>query len=473
VLPSQPDVSTVSLLTVGDSVPGNDGDAVPGYQMVGIPDGLGAYDNGNGTFTVLMNHELTGVEGVPRAHGAVGAFVSKWTISKRTLRVLKGEDLIQQVALAPGGVYAAPIKGVIMQRFCSADLPARTALYNPRTGLGYAGRLFLNGEEIAGTEGRAFAHGPDGTSYELPAIGKYAHENVLANPATGNKTVVVSTDDGTGNQVYVYVGDKKNSGNPAERAGLNDGTLYGLKVPTVPAETDLTPPSGAPFSAPFVLANLGDARTKTGLQLETESNAVAVTHWQRPEDGVWDVKHPNDFYFATTASPTNKSRLWRLRFDDVNNPAAGGTIEMLLDGTEGQIMFDNVTVDGDRVLLQEDPGNNPRVAKVWSYSIAADTLTEIAHHDAAHFEAPPPGTTNTGFITQDEESSGIIPLDRILGKGWYLFDSQIHERTFATPQEQAKLVEKGQLLLLHYPTGNRDGRHDDEDDDGGGHEDGD
>ncbi len=26
--------------------------------MVGIPDGLGAFDNHDGTFTVLMNHEL-------------------------------------------------------------------------------------------------------------------------------------------------------------------------------------------------------------------------------------------------------------------------------------------------------------------------------------------------------------------------------------------------------------------------------
>ncbi|MEI9807468.1 MAG: hypothetical protein WDO16_06040 [Bacteroidota bacterium] len=32
------------------------GDAVGGYQMVGIPDGLGAFDNNDGTFTLLVNH---------------------------------------------------------------------------------------------------------------------------------------------------------------------------------------------------------------------------------------------------------------------------------------------------------------------------------------------------------------------------------------------------------------------------------
>ena len=42
--------------------------------MVGIPDGLGAFDNGDGTFTVLMNHELGNTQGVrarPRIHRVV------------------------------------------------------------------------------------------------------------------------------------------------------------------------------------------------------------------------------------------------------------------------------------------------------------------------------------------------------------------------------------------------------------------
>ena len=68
-------------LTDGASVTGDSvnfkPDGVTPYRMVGIPDGLGAYDNGNGTFTVLMNHEIAGGGGVARAHGSAGAFVSK------------------------------------------------------------------------------------------------------------------------------------------------------------------------------------------------------------------------------------------------------------------------------------------------------------------------------------------------------------------------------------------------------------
>jgi hypothetical protein len=84
IVPVADGVRTFCLLTVGDSV-NNEPDGSP-YRLVGIPDGLGAFDNGDGTFTLLMNHELRDSVGVVRAHGAKGAFVSKWTISKDTRR---------------------------------------------------------------------------------------------------------------------------------------------------------------------------------------------------------------------------------------------------------------------------------------------------------------------------------------------------------------------------------------------------
>ena len=65
---AQPGVVTKPVLTVGDSVNLRP-DGTP-YRMVGIPDGLGTFDNGDGTFTVLMNHELPSTAGVVRAHGA-------------------------------------------------------------------------------------------------------------------------------------------------------------------------------------------------------------------------------------------------------------------------------------------------------------------------------------------------------------------------------------------------------------------
>src|SRR5262245_6183063 len=67
VVPVATGVQTVSLLTVGDAVGADD------YRMVGIPDGLGAYANGDGTFGLFMNHELDVAQGIARDHGAAGA----------------------------------------------------------------------------------------------------------------------------------------------------------------------------------------------------------------------------------------------------------------------------------------------------------------------------------------------------------------------------------------------------------------
>jgi hypothetical protein len=427
VIQSQPGVVTKSILTTGDSV--------GGYRMVGLPDGLGAFDNGDGTFTVLMNHELGATAGAVRAHGSAGAFVSRWTISKDDLSVVKGEDLVENVNLVTGTTAFG--------RLCSADLPASGAFYNATTGAGYDGRLFLDGEEV-GSEGRGFAHALDGTSWELPRLGKFSWENSVANPSTGDATVTVGLDDSTPGQVYVYVGRKTTTGSPVESAGLTNGNLYGIKVQGVLDEDRL---AGIPAGTPFTLAPLGNVAAQTGVQLQAASEAAGVTEFLRPEDGSWDPTDPTVFYFVTTdrfntpAAP-GRSRLWKLDFVDPANPAQGGTITAVLDGTEGQQMLDNITVDDrGQVLALEDVGNNVHLGKVWLYDPDSDSPTEVAHHDEARFLLGAPG-----FLTQDEESSGIIPAP-FLGSGWYLLDVQAH---FPLAGE---LVEGGQLLALHVPPG--------------------
>ena len=63
----------------------------------------------------------------------------------------------------------------------------------PTPALATTAAVFMNGEEI-GREGRAvcaFRDGAEaGNSYELPWLGNMSFENVMANPHTGDKTVV-------------------------------------------------------------------------------------------------------------------------------------------------------------------------------------------------------------------------------------------------------------------------------------------
>lgn len=455
IIPVAPGVQTWSILTVGDEI--------GGYRLVGIPDGTGAYSNGDGTFTWLVNHELRSSQGVPRAHSTTegGAFVSKWVVNGLTgnaasmLEVQSGADLIQLTALwdHETGTYDAPATGAVFNRFCSSDLPAMTAFYNAATGHGYEGRLYINGEETG--EGRAFAHVVDGAnagvSYQLPHLGKSAWENVLVHPNTGDQTLVIGIDDSRPGQVYVYVGIKKADGNEAEKAGLTHGQLYGIKVDGIPAE-EREP--GVPSGTRFSLHRFDNAPDMSGEELETASNASEVTLWLRPEDGVWDPSMHADFYFVTTdrfdetqdglGTEIGRSRLYRLRFDNIMEPTLGGVVDQMTDGTMG-VMFDNMTMDTyGNVLIQEDPGGSPRTAKIWQYNVHTDTLKIIAEHDPARFgtigvDAVEPYSTN-------EESSGIIDATAVLGAGWFLLNVQAHYSL-----EDPELVQGGQLVALFNP----------------------
>jgi hypothetical protein len=450
LVPAGAGADFTSILTAGDAVrkkhAGNQT-----YRMTGVPDGLGAYDNGDGTFTVLMNHELTSAEGVARAHGGTGAFVSKWQVRKGDLKVLNGEDLIQDVELwdaASQSFVAAP--GARFNRFCSANLAPRSAFFNSATGLGFAdGRIYMNGEETAG--GRAFAHLVDGrghgTTYELPSLGRIAWENALASPYEQDKTVVIGMDDSTPGRVAVYLGMKQGEGTPIEQAGLQGGVLRAIAVQGVTTESRDT---GIPSGTRFSLVGPGDA---------------SLTKFLRPEDGAWDTVDPNRFYFVTTdrydqvkdhvGTTVGRSRLWRLNFDSIGDPEAGGTIDMLLDGTEAGNMFDNIAVDGaGNLIILEDVGNQQHNGKIWKYEPASDTLTLIGKHDPARFGdvGVPAGP---GF-NQDEETSGVIEVSDLFtgvpgydtgAFRYFLLDDQAHFALSGDPE----IVEKGQLLMMRTP----------------------
>ena len=431
----------IALMSVGDTV-NNKADGTP-HRLVGLLDGLGAFDNGDGTFTVLANHEIGASLGVNRAHGTNGGFVSKITIAKSNLAVLNVSDLATNIQVWNGSSFVQ--SNTSLARLCSADLPAVSAFNFPGGNLGTPNRIFMNGEENANGRGFAFvATGPDaGKAWELPYLGKFAWENSVASPFPQAKTIVMGLDDDgtTDSQVYVWIGQKQASGLDIEKAGLQNGSLYGVQVTGMGQETNGT----TAVQRNFTLFNFGDVRALTEAQLETFGNTNGVTAFQRVEDGVWDPANPRDFYFVTTASFTGNSRLWRMRFTDIANPEAGGVIDMLLDGTEGPKMMDNIGIDPDgNLLIQEDPGNQAHIAKTWKYVVATDSLVLVSQHRPNLFTTGQPG-----FLTQDEEASGIIDVSSILGYRAYLIADQVHS-TNGLPAglNNTELRENGQLQLM-------------------------
>lgn len=514
LLPARPGVRTMSLLTVGDNV--------GGYRLVGLPDGMGAWDGDRGTFNLVVNHEIGKALGINRAHGSIGAFVSRWSINARTGQVLAGRDH----HTAPSDVFtwngASYIQGATAyDRLCSADLAPRSA-YFARSWFGRFGaksRIFLSGEEtspsFSADHGRVFAHvvsGPDtNESYELPRLGKIAFENALASPYPQPKTIVMLQDDAgretnvtTANvcrsqgqpgcveppsELYMYVGEKMrrgydfrdddhdddrrhNGAKEIELAGLTNGNLVGIRVrnattgAVVTGENkDFVFGSSAPTvtSARFETVNLGDVSHKTGVQIEDESISQQVTQFIRIEDGQWDPRpgKERDFYFVTTGRLSSDpavwrpSRLWRVRFDDIRRPELGGKIEMLLSGQfyagagttpdadPSFQMLDNMTIDRyGRIIIQEDTGRDNRLARIYAYGIDSGKLELVARHSAKFFGGD--AATNPNFITNDEESSGVIDVSEFVGPGWYVLNSQAHKAS-----SDSELVEGGQLLGLY------------------------
>jgi len=80
-----------------------------------------------------------------------------------------------------------------------------------------------------GETGRGFAYfstGVDeGKIFELPKLGNTSFENLVTSPNGGTKTIVMTTDDTTPGQVYVYIGQKQKTGTDLEKSGLTNGDL--------------------------------------------------------------------------------------------------------------------------------------------------------------------------------------------------------------------------------------------------------
>jgi len=353
IVPVAPGVQSISIMTVGDSVGGD--------RMVGIPDGLGGYSNNDGTFTLLMNHELganvtagnSNPVGIVRDHGAAGAFVSQWTINTATLQVSQVQDFLpnnSSIFLSnntPGSTtHTGFLAGgtTTLARLCSADLAAASAYFydpsplSPNSGdeVGTDARIFQGGEESGGiattasqgtltteagstvhfgrqmafvaTDDSNIAGDQSRTAYELPHAGLFAWENNLASPFAQSKTVVMGMDDGSPiGQIYVWVGDKQATGNVVERAGLTHQSsadnLYVVRVPsllTVDGSNDPLESRTAPISGTFTLENEGDVSATTFAGLESASDNLDAAQFLRPEDGQWDPINPNRFWFVTT-----------------------------------------------------------------------------------------------------------------------------------------------------------------------------
>ena len=492
----------VYMETVGTGVSldvlATSGDTIGSYLLPGTPDGIGAYKSGS-SIKLIMNHEFTAAATAlagRTSNLAGGSTVSEVTLNPTTGKVTSAKELLNSVLwydyqnktwgstpTAPTGTaadtknYYGVAYGKNLDRFCSSSLAnAGTFSYksNGKT-IGYTGAVYFTAEE-SGIHSRGFAMSTTGELVQLPKLGLAGQETFNAAATTGSKTVILGNEDDSAitSELRLYVGTKNNTGTWYQKAGLTNGTSYFAKIDGIGTDTQFRTDAGKGVEKSVSFNEYNSDATAA----EQNSYAgVVSTGFTRIEDGAFDPKHPNDYYFLTTESnkaagaialdPNNKdvtSRdgggLWRLRFKDINNPTKGATIKLLLDGSEAPYLNkpDNLTIDSlGHILIQEDPGGNDHVARVAAYNIATGKIAIVAKFVDKYFAKTADVATK---ITNDEESSGILDVTSFFKKNasdktsYFVLDAQVHATPSASRPDLgsgssiATAVEGGQLYLL-------------------------
>ena len=466
VVPVGDEYDVDALFSVADQVPllGDSSSPPKQYRMVGIPDGLGAHANGDGTATLYMNHELAAFTAPPNPQPIVsesvvggpknrGAIVSKWILDA------DGDPIAGRRAydwIFNENVFVGPAPTVenstrAFSRFCSGSLAGPPQ--------GFDRWIYITNEEegtpantFDGKGGLAVAI-VDNNLYTLPKLGRFAWENSLVQPNNGNRTVIMSMEDGPAaldpgvenSQVYMYVGkkDRRAGAGVLGRNGLDNGELYVLVPADASKSSEATFTAGTMDVEWALIPNAGELDEAT---LEARSDALGAFRFARPEDGAFNKKNRNNYLFVTTGGATGVNELGRLYSLELHpgNVTKGGrlTIEYDADavvdaGGDIAISPDNVDVSDDYLMINEDGTAESRLVmdeknrdgSIWRFVLEKSGVDVASRLRIA--ELDPPGRDGVAVGPGIWETSGIIDVSDIFGPDTWLSDVQAHPPTAA------------------------------------------
>ena len=421
-----PNGTVTPIITVGDRLPS-------GFVFAPIPDGLGAYEDGQ-DLIVYANHELT-AGGVRDASGGVqfrNARVSRLVIDRASLAV-KDATLV----LDGSEQYV---------RLCSATWVGAAE--------GFPSGFFLTGEESSGGahDGVQLAIGKDGRHHELAWLGRYAHENLIAIPGFPGKVVLAGFDDTAGrSELYLYVA--------ASEAELlaGTGTLYVFVSSQATHSGFLV--EDQTITGHFV--EVPNPAPLSSSQLQTVVNGLGAFPFVRLEDGDYDHRNgPTSepaIYFVDTGSEGVRcgaaacdahGSIYRMEFDR-NDPTKDARLTLLQRSRGVDLDWaspDNIASGKNSLMVMEDPAyaGFARAPRIWNFHTTAGG--GFVDRGSAAVELP--NAECVDALGTCWESSGIIDASAWLGAGTWLFDVQAH--TLPVPA-LGLLNEGGQLLALRLP----------------------
>jgi Bacterial protein of unknown function (DUF839) len=476
-----------ALFSVGDTVPVLGG--AGSYRMVGIPDGLGAHSNGNGTSTLFMNHEFGfTAQSEPYVGGTKnrGAIVSKWildadgdpTAGKRAYdKVFVGDTLIGDAATTANATPA-------FARFCSGSLAGPEQ--------GFDRWIYFANEETStqpSFDGKGalavaiFDNNGVGEAHGLPGLGRFAWENTLVQRNTGDLTVIMGMEDGPSSQIpanvnsqlYMYVGvkDRSPGASVLRRNGLVGGTLYVFRSKNRNRNSEYEFRNGT-LSGEWVA--IPGAGGMSDPELEAASDDVGAMPFARPEDGAFNPNKDDEYFFVTTGDvPASGEdtgnalgRLYSLKLNP-SGPTKDATLsvvynadEILAAGGDVAISPDNIDASSEYLMINEDGtgssrpvmGAKGRDGSIWRFDLKPSggvdpsSAIRVAELDPPGRNGSPPDSIVGPGIW---ETSGIIDASHLFGPDTWLSDVQAHSPTPA-PGGSTVTVEDGQLFLLRPTT---------------------
>lgn len=459
------DYVLVPILSAGDRVPLGS-DATRQFQMIGVPDGLGAYKAGENA-VIYSNHEVAGTalsEPIVGAPLHRGAFVSEFTLNARA-EVLSGNLAYDVIVDLERGVELPPARTDNATpgfwRFCSGTLAWLDA--------GFDRPIYLCGEENPGAntfdgKGGLATAIFDRKLHTLPHLGHFQHENIPVRPHPVPETVLVLMEDnGTGfdSQLYLYVGRKdfRPGANPLARNGLVGGKFYVFVSTTAGMANEAAFQSGT-IAGQWVQIQGVAGMNET--QLEAASDAVGAFGFAKAEDGAWSKRSLTEFFFNTTGDGLNPAsapvgnhlgRTYRLDFneDDIVGPCTLSILynadQVVAAGGDIALTPDNIDVSKDYLMVCEDGtgfARNVMAAKgrdgvIWRYDLRNNYAA------TAVVQLTPPGRDGAAVNPGVWETSGILDAEHLFGRNSWLFHVQAHPPTAAPA---ANTIEDGQLMLL-------------------------
>jgi len=470
-----PELKITSLITNGEFTDGTTPGSV--YVPPGIFDGQGAYSNDDGTYTLLVNHEV----GASVAYGYTAEGLNGAVTGSRISRLVVDIDADDNAAngfqsrIVSGGLAYDKVIGTDtngFDRFCSANYEAANRF---GSGRGFVNGTYLTGEEVFGSGGGAFYALDTANSdlYEVKAFGKGTWESATQIDTGSTNTVAVLLFDDAKAPLYLWVGTKT-SGGFLERNGLAEanGSLYtyvptprfgetGVDATPGPDSDDLKALAlGAPLAGGWAKiekpAGKASYADLTDAELRTLATSLGALQLSRIEDGEVNPLNGQQVAFVSTGTKdfTNGDlygNVYTLGFADAFSPdgslatTGASTLRVIYDADRladprtGLRNPDNMTWSADGFLyLQEDRANGGGVdvlsgnfgtqeASIWKLNPSGrvDPVTGVPSERWAQIDrtavptaygqsqAAYTGTDNPGV--GNWESSGIIDVSQIYG----------------------------------------------------------